>query len=78
MEHVFSKTDIFLILHFFSAQIFKSVVSFRLIVDDRGEHVGCGFLQFASVCKAENVRVVFSTDDGKNVQVVISKYDKAD
>jgi len=50
---------------FYSINFFKDVgqvVHVRLIVDYTGEHVGDGFVEFASANEAEKVRVVYSND----------------
>ncbi|CAH2066823.1 unnamed protein product, partial [Thlaspi arvense] len=60
----FFMTDNF-ILRFYSINFFKGVgevVGVRLIVDDEGEHVGCGFVEFASADEAMMVRGVYSND----------------
>jgi len=46
---------------FYSINFFRDVgevFSVRLIVDHRGKHVGCGFVEFASAYKAKKVRLV--------------------
>ncbi|KAF2599708.1 hypothetical protein F2Q68_00008838, partial [Brassica cretica] len=46
--------------------IFKcigEVVRVRLIVDHRGESLGCGFVAFASAEEAKKVRVIYSNDE---------------
>lgn len=53
-------TDV-LSLHFYSIAFFGDVgevVGVRLIVDECGRHVGCGFVEFASAKEAKKVRVV--------------------
>ncbi|CAL9224115.1 unnamed protein product, partial [Arabidopsis halleri] len=50
------KTKIMHIIKFF--KYVGQVVGVRLIADCRGEHVGCGFVEFASVNEAEKVRAL--------------------
>lgn len=35
----------------------------RLIVDHRGESLGCGFVEFASAKEAKKVRVIYRNDE---------------
>ena len=60
------KKQTWLIIYFCSIDFFKKVgevVRVQLIVNLKGKLVGCGFVEFASVNEAEEVRVFYSNDE---------------
>jgi len=52
-------------LHVYRLYFFQDfeVVRVRLIVDQSGKHMGCGYFEFASANEAEKVSSFYSNDE---------------
>ncbi|XP_020874171.1 polyadenylate-binding protein, cytoplasmic and nuclear [Arabidopsis lyrata subsp. lyrata] len=69
VSHLSPQTEISDIINFFKDV--GEVVHVQLTLNNKGRHVGYGFVEFASADEEEKVRVVYSNDE--NRQVVILK-----
>lgn len=69
MTHVYYPPFFFYSINFFK-DVREEIIRVRLIVDGRGDHVGCCFVEMATANAAKKVLIVIYSNMMKCIQVV--------